>query len=124
MENEHLLPHQHESSLEKILPFMPETEHFTEAAALFAQLCDGSRLKILWLLCHCEECGTNIAAAVGMSPAAVSHHLKLLRLHGLVSGCRKGKEIYYTLADSEVAHLIHSMIDDLFSTTCPNKGLD
>lgn len=53
-----------------------------------------------------------------MSTAVVSHHLKLLRLHGLVSGRRKGKEVYYTLADSEVAQLLHQMIDDLFSTTC------
>lgn len=101
---------------------MPTTEHFIEAAVIFQQLGDGSRLKILWLLCHCEECGVNIAAAVGMSTAAVSHHLKLLRLHGLVTSTRRGKEVYYTLADTALAELIHQMIDEMFQVTCPNKG--
>ena len=89
---------------------------------MFQQLGDSSRLRILWLLCHCEECGVNIAAAAGLSTAVVSHHLKLLRLHGLVSSRRRGKEVYYTLADTELARLLHSMVDDLFQVTCPNCG--
>ena len=118
------LPHEHSSNIQEVLAHMPFSEHFTEAAVLFQQLCDGSRLKILWLLCHCEECGVNIAAAVGMSTAAVSHHLKLLRLHGLITGTRRGKEVYYTLADTITAELIHHMVDELFQYTCPNKGLN
>ena len=114
------LPHRHNSGLEQILTQMPEAEDFAKAAAMFQQLGDSSRLRILWLLCHCEECGVNIAAAAGLSTAVVSHHLKLLRLHGLVSSRRDGKEVYYTLADTELAKLLHKMVDDLFQVTCPN----
>ena len=123
MEQQQPLPHQHGSKTQEVLAHMPSSEDFIQAAVIFQQLCDGSRLKILWLLCHCEECGINIAAAVGMSTAAVSHHLKLLRLHGLVTSTRRGKEVYYTLADSTMAELIHHMVDELFQVTCPNKGL-
>ena len=119
----HRLPHDHGQDIEGILEHMPEEPFVQQAAAIFQQLGDGSRLRILWLLCHCEECGINIASAVGMSTAAVSHHLKTLRLHGLITSRRAGKEVYYTLADTKTARLIHSMIDDFFELTCPTKGL-
>jgi len=119
----HELPHHHGPDLERVRAQMPDTEYFLEASAIFQQLCDGSRLRILWLLCHCEECGINIAAAVGMSNAAISHHLKSLKLHGLIKSRRSGKEVYYTLADTQMAQLIHQMIDDYFHMSCPNKGI-
>lgn len=117
------LPHDHGNKLALVLEKMPEDTYFSDAAAMFQQLCDGTRLRILWLLCHCEECGINISAAIGMSTAVVSHHLKTLKLSGLISSRRDGKEVYYTLADSEKAELIHKMVDDFFHMTCPNKGL-
>ncbi len=118
------LPHNHGHSIESVLDKMPSIEHFTDAAAIFQQLCDGSRLRILWLLCHSEECGINIAATVNMSPAAVSHHIKSLRLSSLITSRRAGKEVYYKLADTEKARLVHQVIDDLFQITCPTKGID
>lgn len=117
------LPHNHGEDINRILEHMPDQEHLAQAAEIFQQLCDSSRLRILWLLCHCEECGINIAAAVGMSNAAVSHHLKTLRLHNLIISRRAGKEVYYTLAENETARLVHQMIDDFFQMVCPNKGL-
>lgn len=118
------LPHNHDQGIERILERMPDAEYFLEASAVFQQLCDGSRLRILWLLCHCEECGINIAAAVGMSNAAVSHHLKSLKLHGLITSRRAGKEVYYTLANTETARLIHRIVDDYFQMSCPSAGIN
>lgn len=121
--SEKQLPHNHGQGIERVLEQMPDTEYFLEASAVFQQLCDGSRLRILWLLCHCEECGINIAAAVGMSNAAVSHHLISLKLHGLIKSRREGKEVYYTLADTDKARLIHQIVDDYLHMTCPNAGI-
>ncbi|GEN89872.1 ArsR/SmtB family transcription factor [Oceanobacillus sojae] len=115
--------HDHSKNLSHILEQMPDVQFFLEGAAVFQQLCDGSRLRILWLLCHCEECGHNISAALDMSPASISHHLKSLKLHGLIKSRRVGKEVYYSLADSEKARLVHQMIDDYFDMSCPLKGL-
>lgn len=61
------LPHNHGQNIEKVLNKMPSAEGFTDIAFLFQQLGDPTRLRILWLLCHCEECVCNIAAAVDMS---------------------------------------------------------
>lgn len=107
------LPHDHGPDIGCILEQMPQMDSFLKAAALFQQLADCSRLRILWLLCHCEECGINIAAAVGMSNAAVAHHLKTLKMHGIITSRRAGKEVYYTLADTETALLIHRMMHEL-----------
>lgn len=121
--NQTPLPHHHGEDIDRILSHMPDNEGFEDAAGIFQQLGDPSRLRILWLLCHCEECGINIAAAVNMSSAAVSHHLKTLKLHGVIQSRRAGKEIYYRLADNEKAQLIHRMVDDYFHLSCPGQGI-
>ena len=41
---------------------MPPQEDFQTVAALMKQLDDPSRLRIFWILCHVEECVTDIAA--------------------------------------------------------------
>ena len=61
-----LIPHDHGQPTENVLEHMPSADAFVDAAATFQQIGDGSRLRILWLLCHCEECVCDIAAAVGI----------------------------------------------------------
>ena len=113
------LPHDHDKNIQNVLDTMPESIKFSEAASLFQQLGDGTRLKILWFLCHSRECVSNIAAAVGMSKAAVSHHLQLLRRSNLVVSERIGQEIHYSLNETREAKLIHEAIDSIFDITCP-----
>lgn len=113
------LPHDHGQNIDAVLEKMPDTEQFQKAAETFQQLGDGTRLKILWLLCHSEECVCNIAAAVEMSNPAVSHHLRILRHSGLITSRRGGKEVYYTLAKTKQAQLLHQAIDALFKISCP-----
>lgn len=114
------LPHDHGNSLEKMLSNKPRQSDFEKVADTFQMISDATRLKILWLLCHNEECVSNIAAAVEMSAPAVSHHLRVLRQSGLVMSRRDGKETYYTIADTVEAGLVHRMIDDIFDIKCPN----
>ena len=113
------LPHDHGQTMEQELEHMPSTENFQTVADVFKQLSDGSRIRIFWLLCHCEECVSNIAAAMQMSDPAVSHHLKLLKKSGLIVSRRDGKEIYYRLADTQTAQLLHHIIEEMFRITCP-----
>ena len=88
---------------------------------LFQQLGDSTRLRILWLLCHCEECVCNIVAAVDMSAPAVSHHLRILKKSGIIISRREGKEVYYTLSDTPQAKLLHRSVDALFEISCPTN---
>lgn len=113
------MPHDHGKNLEKVLRKMPGEANFIDAAEVFSQLSDATRLRILWVLSHSEQCVTNIAAAVGMSDPAVSHHLRILKKAGVVVSRRVGKEVHYTLAGTEEAQLMHRMIDDVFEMNCP-----
>ncbi|HIT03327.1 MAG TPA: winged helix-turn-helix transcriptional regulator [Candidatus Caccocola faecipullorum] len=99
---------------------MPKEDSFGQVASVFQQISDCTRLRILWLLCHTTASVGAIARAVGMSDSAVSHHLRVLRADGLVSAKRSGKEVYYTLAASDKARLLHRTIDAMFEIACPS----
>ena len=113
------LPHSHGENSEQIARNMPETQEFLSLANTFKQLGDSSRLRIFWLLCHCEECVINISAMVKMSSPAVSHHLRLLKASGFIVSRRAGKEVYYTAAKTQTAQLLHDMIKQLLILDCP-----
>ena len=98
---------------------MPGAEVFQTAADIFKQLGDGNRVRIFWILCHCEECVINIASMVGMSSPAVSHHQKQLKSGGLIVSRRDGKEVYYKAADTDRAQLLHKVIEQLVEIACP-----
>ena len=113
------LPHDHGQQIEHALSQMPQTQDFRVVSDIFKQLGDSSRVRIFWLLCHCEECVINISALVEMSSPAVSHHLKLLKDSGLIVSRRDGKEVYYRAAETRQAELLHHMIEDLVEISCP-----
>ena len=115
------LPHDHGQTIEQELDQMPSVENFQTVADIFKQLCDGSRIRIFWLLCHCEECVINLSSMVNMTSPAVSHHLKQLKAGGLILSRREGKEVYYKAAETEQAQLLHHMIEHLVEIACPSE---
>lgn len=117
------LPHQHEdaSHLHELKEYLRRTEYFQTVALVFRQLSDANRVRLFWLLCHCEECVVNLAAMMGMSPPALSHHLRQLRESGLIVSRRDGKEVYYKAAESEQAQLLHRMIERTMEISCPEE---
>ena len=118
------LPHDHGQSMERRLSHMPSVDEFQIAADIFKQLGDGSRIRIFWLLCHCEECVINLSAMVDMSSPAVSHHLRQLKAGGLIVSRREGKEVYYRAADTETAQSLHHMIEHMVAIACPLTGAE
>lgn len=111
--------HHHEKHREDALSRLATIDDFNLTAEVFKMLGDGSRLRIFWLLCHCEDCVINISAMVNMSSPAVSHHLKQLKVGGLITSRRDGKEMFYKAADTERSRLLHCMIERLMGIVCP-----
>ena len=105
--------------MEHLFGHMPGQEEFGIVADAFKLLGDGSRIRIFWLLCHCEACVINISAMLQMSSPAVSHHLKLLGAHGLIVSRREGKEVYYQASSANQAKQLHDMIERMLTITCP-----
>ena len=120
-----VLPHRHPDHRDSLflVQALRSVKEFGVVAELFDQLSDPTRLRIFWMLCHCEECVINIAAMLDMSSPAVSHHIRSLRDSGLIVSRREGKEVFYRAGDSEVVRLLHHMIEQTMSITCPEEAV-
>ena len=116
------LPHDHgeeQNHTAAMRELLRDEGHFQRIADIFRQLGDPSRIRIFWLLCHCEECVVNIADMVEMSSPAVSHHLRVLKDSGLLDSRREGREVYYRAADTTQSRLLHEMIEQVMDVACP-----
>lgn len=107
------LPHNHGQNTDYDFSHMPQAEQFENAAQLFKSVDDGNRLRIFWILCHSEQCVINLSAFMEMSSPAISHHLKQLKISGLIVSRREGKEVYYKAADTEQVRLLKQIVDRL-----------
>ena len=116
------LPHHHGEgqNTEFLKAQLAKPETFQTVAGTFKLLDDSSRLRIFWLLCHCEECVINISAMVEMTSPAVSHHLRQLKDRGLIVSRREGKEVYYKAAETEQSVLLHQVIEKIMKISCPD----
>src|SRR5204863_2101736 len=79
----------------------------------FKLLADRSRLKILLALAHNQEMHVSaLCDLLRQSQPAVSHHLTLLRMSGLVGYRRDGKHNYYRVESGLVSDLIEQFFAD------------
>ena len=86
---------------------LPSTADVTELADVFSLLGDPGRLRLLMsLLEGGEMCVCDLAATTAMSESSVSHALRLLRAHRIVSVSRRGRMAYYRLDDGHVRMLL------------------
>lgn len=113
------IPHGHDAGADRIMERMPDDADIAVVSELMKQMGDPSRLRIFWILCHVEECVLDIAAMAGMSSSAVSHHLRLLKSAGLITSRREGKEMYYKIADTDIARRLHHAVEDVMEISCP-----
>jgi len=86
---------------------MPPEADVAELADVLGLLGDPTRLKLLAALLQAGEmCVCDLAAATGQSESAVSHALRLLRAHRIVSVRRASRMAFYRLDDGHVRMLL------------------
>jgi ArsR family transcriptional regulator len=73
-----------------------QRQDLTTVARMFGALSDETRLGLCLALQEGERNVTALCARLKLPQPRVSHHLALLRLHGLVQNRRQGKEVYYS----------------------------
>jgi DNA-binding transcriptional ArsR family regulator len=74
---------------------------------VFKVLANDTRLRLLHALSRKSEvCVTDLAAAVGMKPQAVSNQLQRLNDQGIVGARREGNQVYYRVLDPCVTALL------------------
>lgn len=94
----------HEEVVERVKAELPNVSRTVQ---IFKALADETRLKIAYALTlEKEMCVCDVAAVIDASVATASHHLRYLRDHALAKSTRKGRMVYYALADDHVHQLV------------------
>lgn len=86
-------------------------------------LAEPNRARIVKLLGHGEHCVCDVGSALGLSPALVSHHLRVLSASGLLRERRDGRWMYYALDLEQLARLRAAFValltpTDAVATAC------
>jgi len=74
-------------------------------AAALGAVADSTRVQILSIIGRSESgevCACDFVGPIGKSQPTISHHLKILAEAGLIEGDKRGRWIWYRLADGAV----------------------
>src|SRR5215469_16142710 len=83
------------------------SETFERETETLKALADSYRLRILATLARAEKpiCVCDFTDALPLNQSTVSHHLRILREAGLITGERRGTWVYYQLAPDARARI-------------------
>ena len=91
-----------------------QSDQTAQLAETFGLLADPTRLSIVVVCMEREIPAGDIADELGLSASLVSHHLRLLRAARMLRAERRGKQVFYSMADACVRDVLRIMIDHLF----------
>ena len=97
--------------LRKLSEGVIEDEKAERAAKVFSAVSDPVRIKILKLLEEESMCVCELMEALNMRQPLISYHLKFLREVGLIRAVKKGKWVFYKIADKKVLRMIDKIIE-------------
>jgi len=101
------------TALKKATALRVSDDTIARLVRIFKQLADESRMKILLTLAQDGEVHVSaLCDMLGQSQPAVSHHLTLMRLTGLVSFRREGKNNFYRLECAQIRELLDQVFAD------------
>jgi len=103
-----------------------------ELVEVFKALGDDTRFAILRLLqkrsrrrCGPVEagepglCASDVESAVGLSQAAVSHHMGILRRAGLITAEKRGRWTFYRRNDQAIAAVATALVEQVEAARNP-----
>ncbi len=102
--------------LEKeVLGRIPDENSSVDAADLFSQLADSTRVRLLCMLSISDLCVCEMADMLHISQPAVSHHLRSLRQTGIVRFRKQGKRASYYLSPDDNGKMVRKLLKGVFS---------
>lgn len=101
----------HEGTVEKVKSAMPTDDELYDVSELFKVFGDSTRTGILAALMQSELCVCDICTLMNMTKSAISHQLRVLRQTKLVKSRKKGKEVYYSLADDHIVKIMDMALE-------------
>lgn len=86
---------------------------FSLEEEVFKIIANHKRLEIIQLLDKRELNVTEMTQMLGLRQSNLSQHLTLLRQHRLVTVSKRGREVYYKLADANIAKAVQLIYEFL-----------
>ena len=103
----------HQETVDYVKAAVASEHQLADMTKLFKVFGDSTRLNILAALnCH-QMCVCDLAVLLDMTKSAVSHQLKVLRDNNLVKFEKKGKHVYYSLADEHVREILDVALEHI-----------
>jgi len=90
-----------------------DVELYRIKAEFCKTLSDPKRQMMISELIEGEKTVGEIAEALEIAPSAASHHLAIMRNHGVVKTRRDGANVYYSLVDTkigEACEIVHGIL--------------
>ncbi len=88
-----------------------DDDQTVQLAEMFRLMGDPTRLRIILACLQGPTSVGTIAETLNLSASLVSHHLRLLRAARVMRGQRRGKQIYYAVADEHISCVIADMLE-------------
>src|ERR1700748_2094615 len=92
---------------------MLTADQASELAEMFRLLGEPNRLMLVVSCLEGPRSVGDLTRQVGLSQSLVSHHLRLLRAARLLQARRRGKQMFYSIADCHVREMLTNMIEHL-----------
>jgi ArsR family transcriptional regulator len=100
----------HPEAVEAVLCSLVTRPDSELVANVFRVLSDPTRVAIIHALSLASLCNCDLASILGLTESAVSHQMKDLRLMKLVTAERRGRMVYYSLADTHIRHILEDTL--------------
>jgi len=100
------MPHRSRATKTHVL----DQDSAAHVAELFRVFGDPSRVRILSALISREMNVGVLAAAVGLTESAVSHHMRGLRQLRLARARKDGRQVYYCVDDEHIIALFQQVV--------------
>ena len=93
----------HDKETKIAIAELKKINELNELCEFYKNFSDSTRLKIICILDKLKTmCVCDIAVSLNMTKSAISHQLKYLKDNNLVVAEKRGKIVFYSLADKHV----------------------
>ena len=96
----------HEERVKEAKKSLISSERVEEITQFYKLLGDPTRLKICLALTKISLCVCDLSMLLEMTDSAISHQLRLLKQAHILKSEKKGKMVYYSLADHHVYEIV------------------
>lgn len=97
----------HCATEERIQEVLSNTKSTEKMAVLFKACSEPVRVQILLSMLQGEICVHDLCVLLNLAQPRISNHLRILKQGDLIKSRKDKNHIYYSLADSHVADILH-----------------